>query len=126
MDHDEWFNGADGGTRTLDPRITNALLYQLSYVGLFPLIFQWCRGAESNCGHVDFQSTALPTELPRHADAFLQIKRLETPGLRDSPTLKLAGTTGLEPATSDVTGRRSKPTELRPHVSNSQDTPELR
>ena len=26
----------------------------------------------------------------------------------------LAGTTGLEPATSDVTGRRSKPTELRP------------
>lgn len=25
--------GADGGTRTPDPRITNALLYQLSYIG---------------------------------------------------------------------------------------------
>jgi hypothetical protein len=35
----------------------------------------------------------------------------------------MAGTTGLEPATSDVTGRRSKPTELRPrgvhYVGNS-------
>ena len=28
----------------------------------------------------------------------------------------MAGATGLEPATSGVTGRRSKPTELRPHV----------
>ena len=28
----------------------------------------------------------------------------------------VAGTTGLEPAASCVTGRRSKPTELRPHV----------
>ena len=27
---------------------------------------------------------------------------------------KMAGATGLEPATSGVTGRRSKPTELRP------------
>ncbi len=26
-------NGAGGGTRTPDPRITNALLYQLSYTG---------------------------------------------------------------------------------------------
>ncbi len=26
-------HGADGGTRTPDPRITNALLYQLSYIG---------------------------------------------------------------------------------------------
>ena len=28
-------NGADRGNRTPDPRITNALLYQLSYVGTF-------------------------------------------------------------------------------------------
>jgi hypothetical protein len=28
----------------------------------------WCRGPESNWGHEDFQSTALPTELPRHDD----------------------------------------------------------
>ena len=27
-------NGANEGTRTLDPRITNALLYQLSHIGL--------------------------------------------------------------------------------------------
>ncbi len=26
---------------------------------------KWCRGAESNCRHHDFQSCALPTELPR-------------------------------------------------------------
>ena len=26
-------NGANEGTRTLDPRITNALLYQLSHIG---------------------------------------------------------------------------------------------
>ena len=26
----------------------------------------WCRGAESNHRHGDFQSPALPTELPRH------------------------------------------------------------
>ena len=25
----------------------------------------WCRGTESNCRHGDFQSPALPTELPR-------------------------------------------------------------
>ena len=26
----------------------------------------WWRGTESNCRHYDFQSYALPTELPRH------------------------------------------------------------
>jgi hypothetical protein len=30
---------------------------------------EWCRGAESNCRHRDFQSRALPTELPRHGGA---------------------------------------------------------
>jgi hypothetical protein len=29
------FYGATKGTRTLDPRITNALLYQLSHGGIF-------------------------------------------------------------------------------------------
>src|SRR4249919_3544597 len=28
---------------------------------------RWWRGTESNCRHYDFQSYALPTELPRHA-----------------------------------------------------------
>ena len=27
---------------------------------------RWWRDAELNCGHMDFQSTALPTELSRH------------------------------------------------------------
>src|SRR6185369_17107843 len=29
--------------------------------------WRWWRGTESNCRHYDFQSYALPTELPRHA-----------------------------------------------------------
>ncbi len=29
-----------------------------------------CQGAESNCGHPDFQSGALPTELPWLNDSF--------------------------------------------------------
>ncbi len=29
-------------------------------------IKRWCPGTESNCRHEDFQSTALPTELPGH------------------------------------------------------------
>ena len=28
----------------------------------------WCRGPESNWRHRDFQSRALPTELPRHEE----------------------------------------------------------
>ena len=44
---------------------------------------KWCLRAESNRRHVDFQSTALPTELPRH----------------------LATPMGFEPTLSAVTGR---------------------
>ncbi len=32
-----------------------------------PLIY-WCRVSESNQGHEDFQSSALPTELTRHRE----------------------------------------------------------
>ena len=49
-------------------------------------VIKWCLRAESNRRHKDFQSFALPTELPRQ---------------------KLAVWTGLEPATSCVTGRHS-------------------
>ena len=45
----------------------------------------WCLGAESNHRHADFQSTALPAELPRH----------------------MATRKGLEPSTSSVTGWRT-------------------
>ena len=30
----------------------------------------WCRGPELNWGHADFQSAALPTELPRQTAIF--------------------------------------------------------
>ena len=34
--------------------------------------FQWCPDSELNQGHVDFQSTALPTELSGHDMKFLK------------------------------------------------------
>ena len=39
--------------------------------GALPLSYfrKWCLRAESNCRHTDFQSVALPTELPRHVVA---------------------------------------------------------
>jgi hypothetical protein len=40
--------------------------------------------------------------------------RAESAEVLENTRKRVAGTTGLEPATSDVTGRRSKPTELRP------------
>ena len=52
--------GAGDWTRTHNLLITNQLLCQLSYTGV------WCLGAESNHRQADFQSAALPTELPRH------------------------------------------------------------
>ena len=40
--------------------------------GRSPSVNKWCRGAELNCRHRDFQSRALPTELPRHWQARAQ------------------------------------------------------
>ena len=54
-------NGAVDETRTRDLNLGKVALYQLSYYRIL-----WCLGPESNQRHVDFQSTALPTELPRH------------------------------------------------------------
>src|SRR5262249_44669293 len=66
--------GAGARNRTADLRITSALLYQLSYTSFHEpertpratcaALEGWCEGAESNCRHTDFQSVALPTELP--------------------------------------------------------------
>ena len=77
--------GAGDWTRTHNLLITNQLLCQLSYTGrCTPL--RWCLGAELNHRQADFQSAALPTELPRQV---------------------MATQNGLEPSTSSVTGWRS-------------------
>ena len=69
--------GADEWNRTLNLLITSQLLCQLSYASVIraragkcmihktAVHKKWCLGAESNHRHGDFQSPALPTELPR-------------------------------------------------------------
>ena len=76
--------GAGDWTRTHNLLITNQLLCQLSYTGV------WCLEVESNHRQKDFQSFALPTELSR----------------------QMATQTRLELVTSSVTGWRSNQTEL--------------
>ena len=55
--------GAGDRNRTNNLLITNQLLCLLSYTSVFSC---WCLGADSNHRHRDFQSLALPPELPRH------------------------------------------------------------
>ena len=57
----------------------------------------WCLRSESNQRHVDFQSTALPTELQRHI-----VESFRSPQMH-----YLATRNGLEPSTSSVTGWRA-------------------
>ena len=54
--------GAGDRNRTNNLLITNQLLCLLSYTSVLSC---WCLGADSNHRHRDFQSLALPTELPR-------------------------------------------------------------
>ena len=54
-------NGADYGARTRHLHLGKVALYQMSYIR----ILIWCLRTESNHRHGDFQSPALPTELPR-------------------------------------------------------------
>ena len=99
-------NGSPSRTRTYDRSVNSRLLYRLSYRGmkverktrfelatpalarrcstteLFP--HTWCPRTESNCRHKDFQSFALPTELPRQiiffeANYFFRDKKMATP-----------------------------------------------
>ena len=70
---------------------TLALARRCSTAELLP--HTWCLRAESNCRHEDFQSSALPTELPRR--------------------VKLATLNGFEPSISAVTGRHVRPLHHR-------------
>ena len=51
--------GADDEARTRYLHLGKVALYRMSYIRV------WCLRPESNQRHVDFQSTALPTELQR-------------------------------------------------------------
>ena len=84
-------NGAVDETRTRDLHLGKVALYQLSYYR------KWCPGTESNHRHVDFQSTALPTELPG----------------------RMATRKGLEPSTSSVTGWHSNQLNYRAIVGGN-------
>ena len=57
----------------------------------------WCLRSESNQRHVDFQSTALPTELQTHIEQSIAL----------CSDAFLATRNGLEPSTSSVTGWRA-------------------
>src|SRR5690606_29759656 len=65
--------------------------------------FRWWSGTASIRRPPVFQTGALPTELP-------DLARTRTPVGSDS----LAGTTGFEPATSGLTGRRELQASPRP------------
>ena len=54
-------NGASDEARTRYLHLGKVALYQMSYTRI------WCPGPESNQRHADFQSAALPTELPGRA-----------------------------------------------------------
>ena len=79
--------GAGDEARTRYLHLGKVALYQMSYARIerTAIAVRWCLRSESNQRHVDFQSTALPTELQRH----------------------MATEKGLEPSTSSVTGWRS-------------------
>ena len=60
------FFGAGDEARTRYLHLGKVALYQMSYAR------KWCLRPESNWRHADFQSAALPTELPRHIKPLLQ------------------------------------------------------
>ena len=108
-------SGAGDEARTRYLHLGKVALYRMSYTRILVpewepwcrpsesksfdsrLCEKWCLRSESNQRHVDFQSTALPTELQRH---IVQSKR-------SAQMHYLATRNGLEPSTSSVTGWRA-------------------
>ena len=86
------WTGLEPATSAVTGRHSNQLNYQTKY------LIKWWFRAESNHRHEDFQSSALPTELRNH---------------------HLAVWTGLEPATSAVTGRHSN--QLNYQTNNNKN-----
>ena len=75
----------------LPARVSARVFISVFVKGQNPNDYKWPE-AESNCRPLVFQTSALPTELSG----------------------RMAGTTGFEPATSCVTGRRELQTSPRP------------
>ena len=89
-----------GRTRTCNPRFWRPVLYHLSYGPRWP-------GAESNCRHHDFQSCALPTELPGPGWAERRIKKpASARAARAGETFAVRRPLSLDP--------HRRPRELRP------------
>ena len=59
--------GAGDEARTRYLHLGKVALYRMSYTRI------WCLRSESNQRHVDFQSTALPTELQRHIEQSISL-----------------------------------------------------
>ena len=79
-------SGAGNEARTRYLHLGKVALYQMSYAR------RWCPEPESNQRHVDFQSTALPTELSGQVSQ------------EANASWEMATRNGLEPSTSSVTG----------------------
>ena len=73
-----YFIGAGDEARTRYLHLGKVALYRMSYTRIsVPDWEPWCLRSESNQRHVDFQSTALPTELQRHI-----VESLRSPQMR--------------------------------------------
>ena len=96
-------SGAGNEARTRYLHLGKVALYQMSYAR------RWCPEPESNQRHVDFQSTALPTELSGQifSAPMGAAWGISTPkGTHEMKSIswEMATRNGLEPSTSSVTG----------------------
>src|SRR5699024_4573345 len=91
-------NGGGGEIRTPEPRGSGFTVPAFSHFATPPFLSKWWLETESNRRHKDFQSFALPTEL--------------------SSLIYMAIRTGLEPATSSVTGWHSNQLNYRTVFTN--------